>query len=105
MKSRYVYDSKGEIIYAEERGIVKLNRMAEQVDAGYYVMGDIEPYRSMADGSMIMSRSRHREHLKQHGCVEVGNDSSLYSTPKPLASPPGLKEEIIRTANAMLKRI
>lgn len=38
------------------------------------VMGDIQPYRSMITGEMITSRSQHREHLKQHGCVEIGND-------------------------------
>jgi hypothetical protein len=41
------------------------------------VLGDIEPYQSMVTGEMINSRSRHREHLKDHGCVEVGNDQSL----------------------------
>ena len=38
------------------------------------VMGDIAPYRSMVDGSIIDSRSKHREHLARHGCVEVGNE-------------------------------
>lgn len=41
------------------------------------VMGDIKPYRSQIDGTLITSRSQHREHLKANGCVEVGNDSSL----------------------------
>ena len=47
------------------------------IAASYYVMGDIQPYRSMIDGTLIQSRSRHREHLRQHGCVEVGNDSRI----------------------------
>ncbi len=38
------------------------------------VVGDIKPYKSMIDGTMITSRSQHRAHLKAHGCVEVGND-------------------------------
>jgi hypothetical protein len=37
-------------------------------------MPDIQPYQSMIDGSMITSRSRHREHLQAHGCIEVGNE-------------------------------
>lgn len=41
------------------------------------VMPDIKPYRSMLTGELITSRSRHREHLKEHGYEEVGNDSSL----------------------------
>ena len=63
------------------------------------VMPDIQPYQSMIDGSIINSRSRHREHLREHGCVEVGNDSSLTRPPKPIGSPPGLKEKIIRAVN------
>ena len=38
------------------------------------VQGDIQPYKSMIDGSWITSRSQHREHLRKHGCREVGND-------------------------------
>jgi hypothetical protein len=41
---------------------------------GPFVMPDIQPYQSMIDGSMITSRSRHREHLNAHGCIEVGNE-------------------------------
>ena len=69
--------------------------------ADYHVMPDIQPYKSMIDGREITSRSRHREHLRDHGCEEVGNDSSVLN-PKPykgLKSPPGLKEHIIRAVN------
>jgi putative FmdB family regulatory protein len=38
------------------------------------VISDIQPYRSMLTGQMITSRSKHRDHLKEHGCVEVGNE-------------------------------
>ena len=38
------------------------------------VISDIEPYISQIDGSLITSRSKHREHLQAHGCVEVGNE-------------------------------
>jgi hypothetical protein len=67
-------------------------------------MPDIQPYKSMIDGREITSRSRHREHLRQHGCVEVGNDSSLTRPPKPIQSPPGLKEKIIRAVNQVEDR-
>jgi hypothetical protein len=39
------------------------------------VIGDIQPYVSTIDGSMIKGRAQHRAHLKQHGCVEMGCDS------------------------------
>jgi hypothetical protein len=61
------------------------------------IMGDIEPYKSMVTGEIITSRSRHREHLKQHGCVELGNDSSLWRGKQPLPDvAPQQRKEIIR---------
>ena len=95
MKRRYIYDKKGRAVEVSESG---------SRNTSYQVMPDIKPYRSMVDGTLITSRSRHREHLKAHGCVEVGNDSSLHHEPRPLRSPPGLKEAIIR-ASDKLKRI
>lgn len=68
------------------------------------IIGDIKPYISMIDGSEITSRSRHREHLRTHGCIEVGNDSSLSRPRKPLESPPGLKEKIIQAVNQVERR-
>ena len=65
--------------------------------ADFHVMGDIQPYRSMIDGREITSRSRHREHLKDHGCVEVGNE--LPKTPQPVGLPdvnPQGRRELIR---------
>lgn len=77
--------------------------MSEPV--GPMVMPDIKPYQSMIDGSLITSRSRHREHLRDHNCIEVGNDSSVLNPkPRPLQSPPGLKDAIIRAANQHLRR-
>ena len=40
-----------------------------------FVHEDIKPYRSQVTGEMISSRVRHRNHLKEHGCTEVGNES------------------------------
>ena len=64
------------------------------------VAADIQPYRSMIDGRMINSRSEHRTHLRDHGCIEVGNEKI---TPKPMSPPPGLKETLIRVANEKLR--
>ena len=38
------------------------------------VMPDIEGHISMADGTYITSRSKHRENLKRNNCIEIGND-------------------------------
>ena len=94
MRKRYI-QINGELIEAEK---------VSRDPAAPMIMPDIQPYRSMIDGSMITSRSEHRMHLKQHGCVEVGNDSSLQKTSKPqLQSPPGLKEEIARQVYSKLR--
>lgn len=72
--------------------------------ADIHIMGDIKPYQSMIDGSWITSRSKHREHLRMHDCVEIGNDSSLHRKPQPLQSPSGLKQTLIEVANEKLRR-
>ncbi len=62
----------------------------------FYVRGDLAPYRSMCDGSMVDGRAAHREHLKKHGVVEIG-DAYDKSLPKPtVRSDDGLKETIAR---------
>jgi hypothetical protein len=38
------------------------------------VMSDIEGYVSQVDGTWIKSRSHHRNHLKEHRMIELGND-------------------------------
>lgn len=38
------------------------------------IIPDIQPYKSMIDGHMVTSRSEHRNHLRDHGCIEVGNE-------------------------------
>lgn len=90
MKKRWIYVDG--VPYGEGEYVPEVRRTSFQV------MPDIQPYVSMANGELINSRSRHREHLRDHGCVEVGNDSSLHHEPKPLKSPPGLKETIIAAA-------
>ena len=59
-------------IYVDGELVEKSIRYSEQVAPN--IMPDIQPYQSMADGTMITSRSHHREHLKQHNCIEIGNE-------------------------------
>ena len=97
MRRRYIYDGAAN---AHEVG----SDWTPEPRSDYHIMGDIEPYRSQIDGSIIASRSRHREHLRAHGCIEVGNDSSLRRQPKPSTPPPGLKEKIIRAVERVENR-
>lgn len=93
-RSRYLY-REGEKVYAEEDGVVLFDKRNDVCyGRGPMIMGDIRPYKSVIDGSEITSRSRHREHLQQHGCIEVGNEK-----PKPIPPPreaPGLKDAVIQ---------
>jgi hypothetical protein len=41
------------------------------------VMPDIAGHISMADGTWVSSRSKHRENLKRNNCIEIGNDVPL----------------------------
>lgn len=58
------------------------------------VIADIQPYRSMATGEMIEGRVKHKDHLRRHNLIEVGNDIQKPSEPKYDAT--GLKETIAR---------
>ena len=49
------------------------------------VQSDIQGYVSQIDGSWIDSRSKHRNHLKQHRMIELGNDVPMRQ-PEPQVS-------------------
>ena len=58
----------------------------KQISTAPMIMTDIQPYKSMIDGSMITSRSHHRNHLKDHNCIEVGNEKMDSKPPAPVKS-------------------
>ena len=103
MRYRAIYDG-GEVIAKYENDVLVWSKkeMLENRDKSAYIMPDIEPYKSMVDGSMITSRSKHREHLKQHNVIEIGNETK-YLKQKPVQPPPGLKETIARVAYDKLR--
>lgn len=39
------------------------------------VVSDIQGHISMADGTWVSSRSKHRENLKRNNCIELGNET------------------------------
>ena len=67
------------------------------------VRGDIEPYQSMATGEMITSRSKHREHLKANGLIEIGNETKhlLKDSRNFDVNPQGRRELIRAQVDAM----
>jgi hypothetical protein len=60
-----------------------VERKKDSKGSSYYIVPDIQPYKSMIDGKMITSRSEHRRHLKANNCIEVGNDDPAKHIAKP----------------------
>lgn len=89
---RAIYDSRG-LLYEIENDEVVFMRddYGQETESGPQVIRDIEPYKSMVDGSMITSRSHHREHLKRHNCFEVGNEKI---ESRPVAPPSSMDRRI-----------
>lgn len=79
--------------------LVPADEVTAAASAGYFVQGDLAPYRSMATGEMIEGRRQHREMLKATGCIEIGNEKL---TARPMTPPPGLKQRLIEVVNSKL---
>ncbi len=60
------------------------------------IMRDVEPYRSVITREVIGGRRQHREHLREHNCIEIGNEVPKLN-PTPL---PPVRQEIERAAQA-----
>jgi hypothetical protein len=71
----------------------KIAAQSGQVIPNYGIIPDIKPYISQIDGSVIESRTKHKNHLKQHGCIEVGNEKQKE---RKREEPKGLKDVIGR---------
>lgn len=82
---------------AEEAWIAKQSMTKRQAPM---IQSDIGGYVSQIDGSWIDSKSKHRNHLKQHGCIEVGNEKQTVATPK---QDPQLKQRIAEIAYEKLR--
>jgi hypothetical protein len=94
--------SAGRTTYVLRDGeLVEVSRGASRFRGSWQVMPDITPYTSQIDGSTISSRSKHRAHLRAHGCIEVGNEKQ--PGPPVCQSPPGLKQMIVDLANERLR--
>ena len=106
MSKRYraIYDAKG-LLYEIENGEVVFMRddYGQESSTGPQVIRDIEPYQSMVDGSMITSRSHHREHLKRHNCFEVGNEK-METRPTPAPSAMDRRQALHRQLGDMSDR-
>jgi len=69
------------------------------------VISDIEGHISMADGTWVDSRSKHRENLKRNHCIELGNDVPMQQKKPEMSrqSQEARKRQIAELAYAKLK--
>lgn len=86
-------------VYVNGVGIPKEEYEQHREVSAPMVMPDIKPYTSMIDGQTINSRSIHRDHLRQHGCIEIGNEKL---TAKPMTPLPGLRDQLARAVYTRL---
>lgn len=91
-RGHYVWDSDKKEFVPFKEAVTQNN--------GPAILPDIQPYQSMVTGEMITSRSKHREHLRQHNLIEVGNEKQ---TPQAKELPKGLKETIARQVYEKLR--
>ena len=101
MSYHAAFDASGALVYEVQDGVITVDRRPKPEDAGYYVMPDIDPYRSQLTGEMVQSRSRHRALLRAHNCIEVGNETK-YLKARPVTTPPGLKQRLVEVWNSKL---
>jgi hypothetical protein len=69
------------------------------------VIPDIKGHISMADGTWVDSRSKHRENLKRNGCIELGNDVPMQQKAPEMSrqSQEARKRQIAELAYAKLR--
>ena len=60
---------------------------------GPIIMPDIKAYRSPIDRTIVSSRPQHKDHLKKHRVVEMGDSPIKQRTPTEL---PPLRETLMR---------
>jgi hypothetical protein len=71
---------RGSFVYDKETGeLVPKQEYAPEYLAPM-VQPDIQGYKSMQTGEWIGSRSTHREHLKTHRLIEIGNEIKAHMT-------------------------
>ncbi|MGE0251993.1 MAG: hypothetical protein AB7G80_05045 [Dongiaceae bacterium] len=59
--------------------------------AGPQLMPDLREYKSAITGEIVSGRRQHRDHLRRHNCIEVGNEKPRAPS---VTTAPGLKQDI-----------
>lgn len=57
--------------------LIPIDDSTNKAPSGPFVLPDTKPYQSMVTGEVIGGRRQHREHLRQHGLIEIGNEKPV----------------------------
>lgn len=82
----------------EKRELVKIEEF-RRVSSGPVVVSDIAPYKNIIDGKEIGGRRQHRDFLRAHDVVEIGNEMPKRSTPELDSPRDALKQAWDRATN------
>lgn len=100
-RTRIIYGNDGSKIAEYVNGECVFSTEPVHTNSAPAVMDDIQPYRSMADGTWITSRSQHRAHLRQHGLIEIGNEIKAAMQKPPPKHDNTLRKTLVDVYKAM----
>lgn len=69
------------------------------------IIRDIGEYRSPLDGQMITSRNQHRDHMRAHDVVEVGNEPIGGMTAATNSAPPTVDRDLGQAIKRRLEEV
>jgi len=91
-RGRFIWDK-------EAKTLVPIAEFRPPSPVSPSILPDITPYQSQVDGSMIEGRRQHREHLREHRLIEIGNETKHLKPYGEYKTAPGLKETLIRAVH------
>ena len=99
-RRKWIYHEDGS---SEE---VEVNQMMPMRNSAYIISEErnYKPYKSMITGEMIEGKKQHREHLKKHNKMEIGNEKVEYKPAQDHSKVnEGLKRRLYEVADSRLR--
>jgi hypothetical protein len=96
--------TRGSFVYCKEKGelIPREEYYGSSEVNAPMIQADIAGYKSMVTGEWIGSRSTHRQHLKEHRLVEIGNEVKDHTTKQ---APKVDREQLRRDIHTSMQKL
>jgi hypothetical protein len=96
--------TRGSFVYCKEKGeLIPREEYYGSSDVNApMIQADIAGYKSMVTGEWIGSRSTHRQHLKEHRLVEIGNEIKAHTTKQ---APKVDREQLRRDIHTSMQKL